>query len=179
MRHAAAVLALVLAAGCLSQQTPNHDNGVEQTGNMTVGSPAITDGGSIPSRYTCDGENVSPPLRIGGTPHGAKSLALIVDDPDAPSGDWVHWVLWNIPPETTEIAEGTAPANAVQGQTDFRQNKWGGPCPPSGTHRYLFKLYALDTTLNMPGSAKKAELVEAMMGHIIGETMLIGKYKRS
>jgi Raf kinase inhibitor-like YbhB/YbcL family protein len=176
---APAVLALMLAAGCLGQQAPGEYKEVEQVGNMTLSSPAFKVGGSIPSRFTCDGVNVSPPLMISAVPQGARSLALVVDDPDAPAGDWVHWVVWNIRPETTEITEGTAPTGAVQGLTDFRQNNWGGPCPPSGTHRYFFSLYALDTTLNLPPSSGKADLLAALKGHMLAQSQLMGTYKRA
>ncbi len=132
----------------------------------------------IPAQYTCDGRDVNPPLRIDHVPAGAKSLALIVDDPDAPRGTWVHWVLWNISPDTKEIGEHAVPAGAFQGTNDFRKKAYGGPCPPSGTHRYFFKLYALDTILSLGPGADKAGLEKAMKGHILGHTELIGLYAR-
>ena len=118
----------------------------------------------IPTKYTCDGDDVSPPLKIEEAPEGTKSFALIVDDPDAPVGTWVHWVVWNIPADTKDIAENTAPG--TEGLNDFGKTPYGGPCPPSGTHRYFFKLYALDTELDLT-DAKKKDLEKAMDGHIL------------
>ena len=141
-------------------------------------SPAFKHNALIPSKYTCDGADINPALIIGPAPTGTKSLALIMDDPDAPAGTWVHWVLWNINPETTEIKENTIPSGAQQGVNDFRKNKYGGPCPPPGTHRYFFKLYALDTTLNLGRDTNKAALENAMKGHIVAQGELIGLYKR-
>ena len=133
----------------------------------------------ISSRYTCDGDNVSPPLKISGVPPAAKSLALIVDDPDAPRGTWVHWILWNISPATTEIAEYSVPDGAEEGVTSFGRPGYGGPCPPSGTHRYFFKLYALDVMLNLPAAATKEDVERAMREHILEKTELIGLYHRT
>ncbi|MBU0667884.1 YbhB/YbcL family Raf kinase inhibitor-like protein [Patescibacteria group bacterium] len=144
---------------------------------MKLTSPAFENNQSIPVKYTCDGEDLSPPLKIAEVPAEAKSLVLIVDDPDAPVGDWVHWTVLNIPPQTAEIAEGKAP-EGLEGKTDFGTPGYGGPCPPGGTHRYFFKLYALDTKLNLPASAKKADIEKAMEDHIITRTELVGLYKR-
>ena len=145
---------------------------------LTLASPAFEHGGNIPAKYTCDGADVSPPLIIGNVPVGTKSLALIVDDPDAPAGTWVHWVLWNIAPETRELRERTAPDNASQGKNDFRKAAYGGPCPPSGSHRYFFKLYALDTTLNLERNSTKAALEQAMKNHVLARAELMGLYRR-
>ncbi len=145
---------------------------------LTLSSPAFEHNRLIPQKHTCDGEDVSPALRIGNAPPGTKSFALIVDDPDAPAGTWVHWILWNIDPKTTEIGEGTVPPGAVQGMNDFRKSGYGGPCPPSGTHRYFFKLYALDTVPGRSRGAVKADLERAMKGHIIAQAELIGLYTR-
>lgn len=147
--------------------------------SMHLTSSAWQEGGSIPEQYTCDGEDVSPPLAVSGVPEGAQSLVLIVDDPDAPRGDWVHWTVWNIAPETAEIAQSSVPAEAVEGMTDFGQPGWGGPCPPSGEHRYQFKLYALDARLDLPSTARKADIEKAMEGHILEQTVLVGRYSRS
>ncbi len=143
---------------------------------MKISSPAFST--EIPAAYTCDGQNVNPPLTISELPAGTVSLALIVDDPDAPRGDWVHWLVWNIDPATTEIAENSVPSGAVQGTTDFGETAWGGPCPPSGVHRYVFKLYALDAKLDLPPSAKKSDLAAAMQTHILNQTELISTYSR-
>jgi Raf kinase inhibitor-like YbhB/YbcL family protein len=147
-------------------------------GGLQISSPVFEHNGYIPAKYTCDGRNVNPPLLIDNVPADSKSLALIVDDPDAPIGTWVHWVLWNINPATREIKEDSIPAGAKQGLNDFKKHTHGGPCPPSGTHRYFFKLYALDTTLNLDSNATKSDLEQAMKGHIIEQTQIIGLYKR-
>lgn len=147
--------------------------------SFTITSPAFRHEGRIPSPYTCDGEDINPSLEISGVPEGTKSLALIVDDPDAPRGDWVHWLVWNIAPHTATIAEDSVPAGSTEGTTDFNRTGWGGPCPPSGTHRYFFKLYALDVVLDLDASASKHDLEQAMESHIIDEAVLMGKYSRS
>lgn len=133
---------------------------------------------SIPAKYTCDGENANPPLRISNVPPQTKSLALIMDDPDAPAGTWVHWVMWNIGPETREIRENIVPEKAVVGVNTRGVNRYGGPCPPDREHRYFFKLYALDTILDLPNSSTKADLEKAMENHILDHAELIGLYKR-
>jgi hypothetical protein len=146
---------------------------------MKITSPVFLNNEMIPSKYTCNGENVSPPLRISEIPAGTRSLALICDDPDAPSGTWVHWVVWNIDPDTFDIVEDCVMEGAVQGQNTRGNNKYGGPCPPSGTHRYFFKIYALDTLVNLDKSCGKQELKQAMKGHIIEKAQLIGLYSQS
>lgn len=145
---------------------------------LSISSPVFENNGSIPGKYTCDGMDVNPPLKIDNVPSEAKSLALIVDDPDAPRGIWVHWVVWNIDPKTEEIREDTVPKDSVQGINDFEKRDYGGPCPPSGTHRYFFKLYALDSLLNFSSDAGKAGLEKAMKGHIIAQAQIVGLYKR-
>jgi hypothetical protein len=146
-------------------------------GPMKISSPAFAEKSKIPKRYTCDGENTSPPLIIADVPAGAASLALIVDDPDAPAGTWVHWVVWRIDAGTREIKAGSLPAGAVQGVNGFRKNNYGGPCPPSGSHRYFFKLYALDAALNLGPEATKADLERAMKGHVVAEARTMGRYR--
>jgi hypothetical protein len=141
-------------------------------------SPAFKHNEFIPEKYTCDGKDINPPLLIENIPSGTKSMALIVDDPDVPAGTWVHWVVWNISPDTKEMKESSVPEGAQQGVNDFRKHGYGGPCPPSGTHRYFFKLYALDTMLNLGSKAKKSDLEQAMKGHILEKTELIGRYRR-
>lgn len=141
-------------------------------------SPAFKHNEFIPEKYTCDGKDINPPLLIENIPSGTKSMALIVDDPDAPAGTWVHWVVWNISPDTKEMKESSVPEGAQQGVNDFRKHEYGGPCPPSGTHRYFFKLYALDTMLNLGSKAKKSDVEQAMKGHILEKTELIGRYRR-
>lgn len=161
-----------------TQETTTTDQYISKKITMKLSSPAFENNGTLSSTFTCDGENINPPLSLSEVPEGTKSLALIVSDPDAPSGDWVHWLVWNIDPTTKEINQNTVPASSVQGQTDFGQNKWDGPCPPSGTHHYHFKIYALDTMLELPSTFKKAELEEAMKGHITDQTELVGVYQR-
>jgi len=150
---------------------------------IKITSSAFEDGGLIPAKYTCDGADVSPPLQWDAVPEGTKSIALISDDPDAPMGTWVHWVLFNLPAQTRELPENvppdeTLPNGAKQGITDFGRVGYGGPCPPSGTHRYFFKIYALDTELQIDTGAGKRGLLKAMEGHILGQGQLMGKYKR-
>lgn len=150
---------------------------------LSVESAAFTEGGLIPSKYTCDGNDVSPPLRWSGPPDGTRSLALISDDPDAPMGTWVHWVMYNIPPHVRELREHVPPSEklsdgTVQGRTDFGRIGYGGPCPPSGTHRYYFRVYALDTVLDVAPGATKRQLLRAMEGHVLAQGELMGKYAR-
>lgn len=144
---------------------------------MKISSSAFADGGSIPSRYTCDGANTSPPLAFSGVPSDAKSLALIVDDPDAPGGTFDHWIVWNIPANSAAVAEGSGP-QGVAAQNGFGTKGYGGPCPPSGEHRYQFKLYALDAALNLTPSASKADVENAMKGHTLAQAKMMGRYKR-
>ena len=151
--------------------------------NIEVKSSAFQDGGMIPKRYTCDGQDISPPLSWGGVPANAKSIALIMDDPDAPVGTWVHWVLFNIPPGTKELAEKIPPSLSLPDGARHGKNGWGklgygGPCPPGGTHRYYFKFYALDIILNVQGGITKSQLLKYIEGHVLAEGQLMAKYKR-
>lgn len=153
---------------------------------MTLTSPAFEQGGQIPSQYTCEGDDISPPLTWDGVPEGTKSLVLIVDDPDAPDPKapklvWVHWVVYNIPPHTKSLPEDTSSAglspDITIGMNDYKKTSYGGPCPPIGQHRYFHKLYALDTTLDL-GNATKPEVEQAMKGHVLASAELIGTYKK-
>ncbi|GBD32762.1 Putative lipoprotein LppC [bacterium HR33] len=154
---------------------------------MSISSTAFSNGGPIPRAHTCDGADQSPPLRFSGIPEGTKELALIVDDPDAPVGVFVHWVLYGLPPDVTSLPSGlpkdptlAKPIRALQGVNDFRKTGYNGPCPPRGpAHRYFFKLYALDTQLNLPAGATKAVLLKAMEGHVLQEASLMGTYARA
>ncbi len=139
-------------------------------------SAAFGDKGNIPSEYTCDGTDVNPPLEIGAIPLEARSLALIFEDPDAPSGTWLHWLVWNIP-ILQHIYENDIPGE--QGLNDFGRNDYGGPCPPSGTHKYIFKVYALDDLIHLPEGSTRSRVEEAMQGHILAYGELAGVYKRS
>jgi Raf kinase inhibitor-like YbhB/YbcL family protein len=150
---------------------------------MKLTSTAFSEGGMIPAQYTCNGPDVSPPLNWEDVPEETKSLALIADDPDAPVGTWVHWVLYNLPADTHELQEDlpktkVLPNGAMQGTNDFRKIGYGGPCPPGGTHRYFFKLYALDELVDLNPGARKKDLLDAMKGHILAECQLMGKFSR-
>lgn len=144
-------------------------------GALHISSSAFGEGGRIPLKYTCDGQDINPPLKFENVPGGAKSLALVMDDPDAPNGIWVHWVVWNIGPATREIRENSVPKGALQGTNDFRKRGYGGPCPPA-THTYSFKLYALDAELKLGAGAAKSDLERAMKGHILSQAVMHGVY---
>lgn len=145
---------------------------------MKITSPAFEHNQSMPRKYTCDGENVNPPLLFSEIPDNTKSLVLIVDDPDAPSKVWVHWVVFNIDSTISELPENTVPKAGTEGLTDFGKPGYGGPCPPSGTHHYLFKLYALDSILDISQNSDKKAVEEAMQGHILDSAELVGLYER-
>ena len=154
--------------------------------SLTLTSPGFTQGEAIPTKYTCQGDDSSPALQWSAPPPRTKSLALIVEDPDAPMGTWVHWVIYNLPPDAGELSEGASRANAaefhlpkdtLQGPTSFNRSDYGGPCPPSGSHRYFFRLYALDISLNRPG-LDKAALLDAMKGHVLASGELMGTYQK-
>jgi Raf kinase inhibitor-like YbhB/YbcL family protein len=149
---------------------------------MKLTSPAFTEGGMIPKKYTCDGDDFSPPLAWSNAPAGARAYALICDDPDAPAGTWVHWVAFNLPPASGGLpagikAEKQLPGGGIHGTNSWRRAGYGGPCPPSGTHRYFFKLYALDTTLSLDGSATAKDVQAAVQGHVLAQAQLMGRYK--
>jgi Raf kinase inhibitor-like YbhB/YbcL family protein len=178
------ICALIICAACYSgfaKAVPIVKGETMMT--IKIKSASFAEGGMIPARFTCDGADSSPPLSWDTIPEGAKSLALICDDPDAPMGTWVHWVAYNLPPTLAGLPEAVPPAEAIagggkQGVSDFGKFGYGGPCPPGGTHRYFFKLYALDTLLSLSGKVTKKQLEAAMKGHIIGEGRLMGKYSR-
>lgn len=146
---------------------------------MQLSSSVFANNQYIPAQYTCDSENINPPLTITDVPEQTLSLALIMHDPDAPVGDFLHWTVWNINPDLKKIPQNwTLPPGSVEGLTDFGRSGYGGPCPPSGIHRYFFELYALDTTLDLPRASKRAEIEKAMSGHTLAKTQLIGLYAR-
>lgn len=159
------------------KSAPSHSPASAATGRkvLNITSPAFEANDNIPSQYTCDGKDVNPPLLIENIPPDARCLAVIVDDPDAPSGTWVHWVMWNIP-VTGEIKENSAPG--VQGMNDFSKHRYNGPCPPGGTHRYFYKVYALDGELNLPASSDKGDLEKAMESQVVAYGELMGRYSR-
>lgn len=163
--HAAALLFASLAFGT-------------QGGNVRLTSPAFSMNQPIPAQFSCDGQDMNPPLALDGVPDTAKALALIVDDPDAPGKVWVHWTLWNVDPKLKEIRQDSVPAGAVQGRNDFGKDAWGGPCPPGGTHRYRFRLFALKQKLELPAGAAEPALVKAMEGKILDQAELVGTYTR-
>ena len=151
--------------------------------DINVASTAIKEGGMIPAKYTCDGANVSPPIEWSGVPANAKTIALICDDPDAPGKTWVHWVVFDMLATTKNLPEnvplqGTIAGGGKQGTTDFRKVGYGGPCPPSGTHRYYFKVYALDKELGLDSQTTKDQVLKAMEGHILAQGQLMGRYRR-
>ncbi len=155
--------------------------------SLTIRSAAFADGAEIPVRHTCEGDDLSPPLEWSGAPPGTKSLALVVDDPDAPDPaapkrTWVHWVLYDVPPAVSGLAQGVArdslPAGTRQGVNDWKRTGWGGPCPPIGRHRYFFKLYALDAALGDLGTPTKARLEEAMKGRVLAQAQIVGTYAK-
>jgi Raf kinase inhibitor-like YbhB/YbcL family protein len=165
----AVILLVVVATFLLGKNNINN--------TMKIESDIFADNGNIPVEYTCNGKGTQVPLKISGVPESAKSLALIVHDPDAPrEGGFVHWVLWNINPKTSIIESGALPAGSVEGYTGVGKPGWIAPCPPSGVHRYIFYLYALDTILSIPESSGKTELLEAMKGHTIDTVKLTGLY---
>jgi Raf kinase inhibitor-like YbhB/YbcL family protein len=181
-------LLFALLVGCTGTPQPAAPaapaNAVSQEGaTMKLTSPAFSEGVLIPAQYTCAGDDSSPPLAWNDIPSGAKSLALIADDPDAPVGTWVHWVVFNLPVTAGGLPEGIKdekqlPGGSVQGTNSWRRTGYGGPCPPSGTHRYFFKLYALDTLLALGNNTTAKDLQAAMKGHILAETQLMGRFKR-
>ncbi|MDP2631259.1 MAG: YbhB/YbcL family Raf kinase inhibitor-like protein [Candidatus Uhrbacteria bacterium] len=149
---------------------------------MILSSPVFEHNGRIPSKYTCDGDNISPPLNISGVPEGAQSLVLFMDDPDVPKsirpdGMWDHWVVFNIPPTTLRVAEGQNPMG-VMGANTRGANSYSGPCPPDREHRYFFKLYALNAMLDLPEGASKSEVITAMESYILDSAELMGRYER-
>jgi Raf kinase inhibitor-like YbhB/YbcL family protein len=184
---------MIVLTGCGRNDPRPAEDPARQT--ITLKSAAFDDGGMIPKMFTCDGSDRSPPLEWSGVPANAQSLVLICDDPDAPLGTWSHWVLFNLAPQVTTLKAAVPPEEMIaagdskagdakspearQGTNDFGKLGYGGPCPPSGTHRYFFRLYALDIQLDLGSSAKRSQVIKAMEGHILAEGRLMGKYKRS
>lgn len=146
---------------------------------MKIKSPDFHNRGEIPAEFTCDGDNISPTLEIDDVPIEAKSLVLVVDDPDAPNGDWSHWLVWNIDPYITLIPENTTPHGAIEGTTDFGSTGYNGPCPPSGVHRYYFKLFALDDIIDLDSDSDKEVLMDEIEDKVIDQATIIGLYRRS
>ena len=144
--------------------------------DLSIKSPAFEHGKLIPKKYTCDGQDINPPLTIEGIPKEAKTLVLAVDDPDAPSGTWDHWIVWNISASTSKISENSVPGK--EGVNSARQQGYMGPCPPGGTHRYFFKVYALDAELDLGASSRKKDAEKAMQGHVLAKGELMGLYRR-
>lgn len=182
VRVACVLIGLILAtaSGCQTSE-PSQSQELsegETTMALEISSPAFKDGETIPVEYTCNGKNISPPLAWSGLPAGTQTLALIADDPDAPMGTWVHWVLYNLPASTVELPAGVQNPG-IEGTNSNRKTGYAGPCPPPGKpHRYFFKLYALDTSLALVPGATKAELEEAIRGHILAEGQFMGIFSR-
>ena len=143
---------------------------------INVSSPAFQAGGTIPARFTCKGANVNPPLQFQGIPKAAKCLVLIVDDPDAPGHLFTHWLIWNIDPGTTQLREKSLPAGAIEGTNDFGDRGYGGPCPPSGTHRYFFRLFALDQKMTLKSGAKRSVVDSALKNRILAHDALMARF---
>jgi len=176
MKQAMTILATILVLACgreASMATPAKP----VQGALTITSSAFTDGGVIPKKYGCGGQSISPPLAIGGVPKGARTLALIVTDPDAPGGTFTHWLVWNIPPANTSIAEGRAPSG-LEGKSDYGKCGYGPPCPPSGSHHYRFDVYALDASLTLETTAERAAVEKAISGHILAQGRIAGTYSK-
>ena len=181
MRHLLLISVLVLALAACGGGGGNSEALREGAANLELTSAAFDDGDAIPTQYTCDGEDLSPPLSWGEPPEGTESFALIVEDPDAPVGTWDHWLLYNIPASVRGLEEGVPPEaelsdGSLHGQNGWRRLDYGGPCPPSGTHRYFFRLYALDTPVDLEAGATKQELRNAMEGHVLAVGELMGTY---
>jgi len=174
------IIIIALGACVLLQNQPKNTSDLSSINipAMKITSLVFKNNEKIPAKYTCDGKNINPPLEIFDIPKNAKSLTLIMDDPDAPRGTWTHWLVWNIDPAIKEIAEQNAPVDATEGTTSFGKPGYGGPCPPSGTHRYFFKLYALDVKLNLPSSTDKTVLEKTIKRHILAKEELIGLYSK-
>jgi Raf kinase inhibitor-like YbhB/YbcL family protein len=172
------VIALLALAGSVAAAPLVAEEGDAMGTGFAISSRSFATGQPIPAEFTADGANVSPQLDIADPPAGTTSFALIVDDPDAPMGTWVHWVVWNIPADTRQIGKGHLPSGAVEGRNSWGRSGYGGPSPPSGTHRYLFKLYAVDGLLQLPKSTDKAGLLEALEGKVLGRAQLVGTYTR-
>ena len=173
-------LLVILVSACSSNQTSTSETTepAEAAATMELKSDAFASGQSIPAKYGCTGKNISPALTWSSAPAGTQSYALIVDDPDAPMGTWVHWVLYNIPSGTTSLAENTDASGILVGKNSANHMRYDGPCPPSGTHRYFFKLYALDSTLSLSPGATKEQLLNAMKGHILAQGELMGTFSK-
>lgn len=184
-RSAVGIIVLLLIFGAFylfftfrtPSETPLTTNSDTPMSELTLASEVFLDKETIPLQYTCDGADVSPPLMVSGIPEGAVSLTLIMDDPDAPVGTWDHWVIFNMPPTLTEIGEGIEP-EGTPGNNSWGRTGYGGPCPPDGEHRYFFKLFALDITLDLSQGASKEDVLSAMEGHTLGEAELMGRYTR-
>lgn len=179
------VISLGALAACGDDDNGGKEIDVSGAATMTVASDVFAEGETIPVQYTCEGGNVSPPLRWTGAPAGTKAFALIVDDPDAPGGTFTHWVLYNLPATEASLAEGASPAGALpggttEGRNSFGKNGYGGPCPPRGSqpHRYLFKLYALDAPLNLEAGRSKNDVEVAMRGHVVAHGQVMGRFAR-
>jgi len=189
LRAGSIALLMMFAVACAKQPTatkpnpPTTQTPPGTTAAIKLTSSAFTEGQPIPRQYTCSGINISPPLEWTGIPKSAKTIAIVADDPDAPGGTWVHWVIYNLPADIIGMVENLPATEDLKGggflgKNDFEKIGYGGPCPPSGTHRYFFKIYALDTELPLKAGATKAEVEKAMAGHVVAQGQLMGTYNR-
>lgn len=184
VRYVLGVMLLLVIAGCSSQRvapavTDLSTRQNEEGQMFNISSPAFKAGTTIPVKYSCKGDDISPPLEWSNAPDGTQSFALIFDDPDAPAGTWVHWVVFNLSFETQALAENVVlPPDTRTGKNSWGKMEYGAPCPPSGTHRYFFKLYALDEAFSLAESVTKADLLSAMEGHILAQAELMGTFSR-
>ena len=174
------VLAASVLQGCSfsAKNTASPSLLLNSKSTMKITSPAFSEGQDIPSKFTCDGVNVNPELQLSGVPASTQSLAIIVDDPDSQGGNWSHWLMWNIKPDTVVISENSVPSGAVQGTNDFGEAKYGGPCPGRGKHHYQYKVYALDVEFDLTSSAIKSDLIKAINGHVLDQAVLVGLYQK-
>ncbi len=185
MRRGLIILYVLLAATACASDGEEAAQITEEDIEMAIeiSSPAFQEGAAIPKKYSCDGQDVSPALAWSNIPSGSQSLALIMDDPDAPAGTWVHWVVYDMPASNSGLPEnvpttGGVPGGGVQGNNSWKRSGYGGPCPPGGTHRYFFKLYALDKLLGLGPGATKGQVLKAMEGHVLDQGQLMGRYSR-
>lgn len=173
------ILVIIFGIVIFHQKQPKTkltQNSIPVTKSFSISSPVFDQNGMIPKQYTCDGNNISPPLTIRNVPSGTKSLLLLIDDIDTPQATWVHWLVWNIPSKTKEIVVNSLPAGAVVGLNSYGNNAYGGPCPPTGQHRYVFRLYALDTLLVISAQSHKQDALDAANTHVLAETEYTGVY---
>ncbi|MBU0906804.1 MAG: YbhB/YbcL family Raf kinase inhibitor-like protein [Nanoarchaeota archaeon] len=169
---------ILLGTIILFFEQPPIDQNTTANGTLKLISPGFNNNDRIPQKYTCQGENISPPLEISGIPKRTKSLVLTLEDPDAPLKTWTHWIVYNLPPENISLAENSLPEEAMQGENSWEESNYGGPCPPSGEHHYILNLYALDKTLEFSRTPKKSDIESSMRNHVLDHAQLTGIYSK-